>query len=85
MRKDAMNDIHKIRTQIEQHLSLIHIYPEYDYRGEKDRIKNQYVKASEWGWQIDPIGLRYSLNWFTDRYKVPPVSYTHLDVYKRQV
>ena len=23
--------------------------PEYDYRGEKDRIKNQYVKASEWG------------------------------------
>ena len=44
--------------------------PEYDYRGEKDRIKNQYVKASEWGWQIDPIGLRYSLNWFTDRYKV---------------
>ncbi len=45
--------------------------PEYDYRGEKDRIKNQYVKASEWGWQIDPIGLRYSLNWFTDRYKVP--------------
>ena len=43
----------------------------YDYRGEKDRIKNQYVKASEWGWQIDPIGLRYSLNWFTDRYKVP--------------
>ena len=23
------------------------------------------------GWQIDPIGLRYSLNWFTDRYKVP--------------
>ena len=37
----------------------------------KDRIKNQYVKASEWGWQIDPIGLRYSLNWFTDRYKVP--------------
>ena len=45
--------------------------PEYDYRGEKDRIKNQYVKTSEWGWQIDPIGLRYSLNWFTDRYKVP--------------
>ena len=25
----------------------------------------------KWGWQIDPIGLRYSLNWFTDRYKVP--------------
>ena len=27
--------------------------PEYDYRGEKDRIKNQYVKTSEWGWQFN--------------------------------
>ena len=45
--------------------------PNYDYRGDKDYVKNPYVKASEWGWQIDPAGLRYSLNWFTDRYQVP--------------
>ena len=45
--------------------------PYYDYRGEIDHVKNQYVKASDWGWQIDPVGLRYSLNWFTDRYNVP--------------
>ena len=45
--------------------------PAYDFRGGKDYVKNEYVKASDWGWQIDPIGLRYSLNWFTDRYNVP--------------
>lgn len=43
----------------------------FDYYEGKDFIKNPYVKASDWGWQIDPMGLRYSLNWFTDRYFVP--------------
>ncbi|MGC5776823.1 hypothetical protein J4O75_31460 [Paenibacillus pabuli] len=23
-------------------------------------FKNPHLKASDWGWQIDPIGLRYS-------------------------
>ncbi len=23
-----------------------------------------------WGWQIDPVGLRYSLNWFCDHYQL---------------
>ncbi|MDR2709267.1 MAG: 6-phospho-beta-glucosidase [Elusimicrobiota bacterium] len=41
------------------------------YDEERDLVKNPYVKASEWGWQIDPIGLRYSLNWFYDMYRVP--------------
>ena len=34
-------------------------------------VKNLYLPSSEWGWQIDPEGLRYSLNWFTDHYRVP--------------
>lgn len=34
-------------------------------------IKNPYLKESEWGWQIDPIGLRYSLNEIYDRYQLP--------------
>ena len=25
-------------------------------------VKNPYLKASDWGWQIDPDGLRYTLN-----------------------
>ncbi|WP_137571514.1 family 1 glycosylhydrolase, partial [Escherichia coli] len=27
--------------------------------------------TSEWGWQIDPAGLRYSLNWFWDHFQLP--------------
>jgi 6-phospho-beta-glucosidase len=29
------------------------------------------LKASEWGWQIDPEGLRYYLNNLYDRYQKP--------------
>jgi len=34
-------------------------------------VKNPYLKASDWGWQIDPIGLRWCLNWFNDRFELP--------------
>ena len=34
-------------------------------------IKNPYLKSSEWGWQIDPKGLRFSLNEIYDRYGLP--------------
>ncbi len=34
-------------------------------------VKNPYVEASEWGWQIDPKGLRYSLNLLHQRYHLP--------------
>ena len=33
--------------------------------------KNPYLKATEWNWQIDPVGLRYTLNHIYDRYNVP--------------
>ncbi|MDY4041707.1 MAG: glycoside hydrolase family 1 protein [Collinsella sp.] len=33
--------------------------------------KNPYLKATDWGWQIDPEGLRYSLNEIYDRYQIP--------------
>ncbi len=33
--------------------------------------KNPYLKASDWGWPIDPLGLRYALNWFYERYDQP--------------
>lgn len=33
--------------------------------------RNPYSKVSEWGWQIDPQGLRYTLNRFYDRYQKP--------------
>ena len=34
-------------------------------------IKNPYLKASEWGWQSDPTGLRISLVDLYDRYRKP--------------
>ena len=34
-------------------------------------LKNPYLEASEWGWQIDPMGLRYTLNEIYDRYRIP--------------
>ncbi|WP_300120387.1 glycoside hydrolase family 1 protein [uncultured Enterococcus sp.] len=34
-------------------------------------VKNPYLKASDWGWQIDPKGLRWSLNEIYDRYQLP--------------
>ena len=34
-------------------------------------VKNPTLPASEWGWQIDPIGLRVILNQFWDRWGKP--------------
>jgi len=34
-------------------------------------IKNPYLPSSEWGWQIDPKGLRIALNQLYDRYQKP--------------
>lgn len=34
-------------------------------------VPNPALKASEWGWQIDPGGLRYVLNQFWDKYQKP--------------
>ena len=36
-----------------------------------DGGKNPYLESSDWGWQIDPDGLRYSLNTIYDRYQIP--------------
>lgn len=34
-------------------------------------VKNPYLETSDWGWQIDPKGLRYTLNDFYTRYELP--------------
>ena len=33
--------------------------------------KNPYIERSEWGWGIDPKGLRYALNFLYNRYQLP--------------
>lgn len=34
-------------------------------------VENPYLKSSEWGWQIDPLGLRITCNILYDRYQKP--------------
>ena len=34
-------------------------------------VVNPYLPSSEWGWQIDPLGLRVTLNTLYDRYQKP--------------
>lgn len=33
--------------------------------------KNPYLKSNDWGWETDPVGLRYSLNYLDRRYGKP--------------
>ncbi len=37
----------------------------------RNSVENPYIKVSEWGWGIDPQGLRNSLNTFYNRYQIP--------------
>ncbi len=34
-------------------------------------VKNPFLPANDWGWQIDPVGLRISLIELYDRYQIP--------------
>lgn len=35
------------------------------------QVPNPALKVSDWGWAIDPLGLRYALNVYWDRYRKP--------------
>lgn len=37
----------------------------------ENSVENPYIKASDWGWPIDPVGLRYTLNNLYNRYELP--------------
>ncbi|KRK93247.1 6-phospho-beta-glucosidase [Companilactobacillus futsaii] len=43
----------------------------FDYDEHNDLVSNPYVEKSDWGWQIDPVGLRYAMNWMTTRWHKP--------------
>ncbi len=34
-------------------------------------VRNPYLQTSEWGWQIDPLGFRITMNELYDRYQKP--------------
>jgi len=39
--------------------------------GLSNSVENPYIETSDWGWAIDPEGLRYTLNRLYDRYQLP--------------
>ncbi|MFQ9923956.1 MAG: glycoside hydrolase family 1 protein [Beduini sp.] len=40
--------------------------------GTEEAVKiNPHIKTNEWGWGIDPVGLRVALNEYYDRYQLP--------------
>ncbi|MBO6048105.1 MAG: family 1 glycosylhydrolase [Erysipelotrichaceae bacterium] len=39
--------------------------------GGQGNLANPYLKASDWGWQIDPVGYEYFLHVLYDRYQIP--------------
>ena len=58
------------------YMSQVAAYNPEDYEGAGGGnlslgLKNPYLSASDWGWQIDPLGLRWCLNWFNDRFELP--------------
>jgi 6-phospho-beta-glucosidase len=44
---------------------------EFHFVGPEAGKANPYLKESDWGWPIDPLGLRYALNWLEDHYHKP--------------
>ena len=36
-------------------------------------LDNRYLERNEWGWQVDPLGLRIALNRYHDRYPNLPI------------
>lgn len=45
--------------------------PEYIYHEEECKVDNPYIETTDWGWAVDPEGLRWSMNWLYDRYQLP--------------
>ena len=42
-----------------------------EYDEANDLTDNPTLQKSDWGWQIDPVGLRWILNWMQDRWRKP--------------
>lgn len=45
--------------------------PDFKFVGSELNITNPYLKKTQWGWPVDALGFRYSLNWLEDHYHKP--------------
>lgn len=53
-----------VTTSVEERLSTMQ-------GGFIKAVTNPYIEESDWGWPIDPVGLRYILNLLSERYELP--------------
>lgn len=42
-----------------------------DIESDEEYVTNPFVRVSDWGWEIDSVGLRYALNQMYERYEMP--------------
>ena len=52
------------------YMSFASAFDSEDKRHMGKEVKNPFVKANDWGWQIDPVGLRYTLNVLQESYEM---------------
>ncbi|UEG67629.1 6-phospho-beta-glucosidase [Weissella hellenica] len=42
-----------------------------EYNEDENHGDNPFLEKSDWGWQIDPVGIRWAMNWMWDRWHKP--------------
>ncbi len=57
-------------TTVAEVADKLHAYPASEFLNAQ-MVNNPYLKSNDWGWQIDPVGLRYILNVVHQRYNLP--------------
>lgn len=69
---------HGIKQEYDHELDPNKFYPTHEYgqpfsgdTGGDQGTPNPYLETTPWGWQIDPVGLRFTLNELYDRYQIP--------------
>lgn len=69
-------DLEVISNNMMDYLSFSYYYTKINDSSKNtfmptDKLDNPYLERNDWGWAIDPIGLRIALNNYYDRYKCP--------------
>ncbi|MGX8850193.1 glycoside hydrolase family 1 protein [Amedibacillus sp. YH-ame10] len=64
-------DMKLLKENTADYLSFSYYFTRTTKAGMKEPQPNPYLEKSIWGWAIDPLGFRNSLNQYWDRYHVP--------------
>lgn len=79
--KSLEGDEELLNQYVMDFLSFSYYYTKINDHNKDDmtssgRSVNPYLDESEWGWEIDPLGLRTALNTYSDRYPEVPLFIT---------